>query len=393
MSKVAVLGGGASGIMSAITASRCGSKVILLEKNNRIGKKLLMTGNGRCNLTNIYANPSDYNSDFADSALKSFSSEDTVRFFKEIGLLTFADDEGRVYPLSNQAGAVLEVLLLEIERRNIKVICDFDADKIAKKEYGFEITDKTGRRVSADKIIVSCGGKAAPKTGSDGSGYTLLKGLGHSIKTPDKALVQLKTDKSIKGIRANASVTLKGRTETGEVQFTGYGLSGIPILNLSRNAENGDVVTLDMLPDYAENEVISLLKMRPVQSMETYLTGVINKQLGQMLLKECSIGKLSRTSDTLEDFEIEKIAKKLKKWYFTVTGKMGWDDAQATMGGIELSEVNPETMESVITKNCYITGEILDIDAKCGGFNLQWAWSSGFLAGKSASKTEKNNVL
>lgn len=386
MNKVAVLGGGASGVMAAVTAARCGSDVVLIEKNQRIGKKLLMTGNGRCNLTNMNLKADNYNSAFVRDALNGFSPENTVAFFKELGLLTFIEDEGRVYPLSNQASAVLEVLLLEIGRRNITVICGFDVAKIEKKGEKFEISDRTGKKVSADKIIVAFGGKAAPKTGSDGSGYYLLKELGHSVKAPEKALVQLKTDKSIKGIRAYAKVTLNGKTQTGEVQFTEYGISGIPVLNLSRYAKNGDTVKMDFLPEYSENELFRYLKMRPYQNLETYLVGIISKQLGQMLLKECDVGKLSRKSGTLEDFEIEKIAHKLKNWKLTITGKTDWDNAQVTKGGIELSELNPKTMESKIVNGLYITGEMLDIDAPCGGFNLQWAWSSGFAAGKSAGE-------
>ena len=388
MNKVAVLGGGAAGIMAAITAARSGSRVILLEKNNRVGKKLLMTGNGRCNLTNVNLKAEDYNSAFVCDAIDRFSAKDTIAFFKELGLFTFVEDGERVYPLSNQASAVLEVLLLELVRENVEIICDFDVAKVQKTENGFEIIDKNERKISADKIIAAFGGKAASQTGSDGSGYRILAQLGHSVKTPDKALVQLKTDRSIKGVRAYAKVTINGKSEMGEVQFTGYGLSGIPVLNLSRYAKEGDTVTLDLLPNFSENELLEQLKKRHNQSMETYLVGILNKQLGQMLLKECNIGKLSRNSYDLKDFEVENIAKKLKNWKFTVTGKMGWDNAQVTMGGIELSEVNPKTMESKIAKGCYITGEILDIDAKCGGFNLQWAWSSGFVAGENAAKTE-----
>ncbi|MBR4720602.1 MAG: NAD(P)/FAD-dependent oxidoreductase [Clostridia bacterium] len=393
MNKVAVLGGGASGIIAAITAARRGSEVAILEKNSRIGKKLLMTGNGRCNITNMNLKAENYNSAFVCDALNTFSAKDTIEFFKEIGLLTYEEQEGRVYPVSNQASAVLEVLRLEIERQNVTVVCDFDITKIEKYSDGFFIYSKNGEKIAANRIIVALGGKSAQNTGSDGSGYRLLTDLGHSVKTPDKALVQLKTDKSIKGVRAYAKASVNGIEEKGEVQFTGYGLSGIPILNLSRYAKSGDVLTLDMMPDYTEDELFEYLQKRHNQNLETYLIGMLNKPLGQMLLKECDIGKLSRKSESLEDFEIKKIAKKLKGWSFIVTGKMGWDNAQVTMGGIELSEIDSKTMESKIVKNCYITGEMMDIDAECGGFNLQWAWSSGFAAGKNAAKTEESDEV
>ncbi|MBR4173409.1 MAG: NAD(P)/FAD-dependent oxidoreductase [Clostridia bacterium] len=385
MSKVAILGGGASGIMAAITAARCGSKVVLLERNHRIGKKLLMTGNGRCNITNMNVGADSYNSAFVCDALKNFSVADTLDFFKKIGLLTYVEDEGRVYPVTNQASAVLDILRFELERRNIEIVCDFDTVKIEKNEKGFVITEKNGKKVTADRVVVALGGKSAPSTGSDGGGYRLLEMLGHSVKTPEKALVQLKTDKSIKGVRCLCKVSLNGKSETGEVQFTGYGLSGIPVLNLSKYAKDGDRITLDMIPDFTETELFEYLKKRDNQPLETYLVGMLNKPLGQMLLKECNIGKLTRESGSLEEFEIEKIAKKLKNWCFAVTGKMGWDNSQVTSGGIELLEVNPKTMESTLVKELYLSGEILDIDAPCGGFNLQWAWSSGYLAGKNAA--------
>jgi len=386
MNKIAVLGGGASGIMAAISAARHGADVTLIEKNHRIGKKLLMTGNGRCNFTNINLKAEDYNSAFVRDALDGFSVTDTVAFFKEIGLVSIEEDGGRLYPASEQASAVLEVLLLELERRKVKIICDFNVDKISKTDTGFEVISKDGGKIYADKIIASFGGKAAPKTGSDGSGYRLLEMLGHSFTPLSCALVQLKTDRSIKGVRAKATVKLRDITEKGEVQFTEYGLSGIPIFNISRYAQKGDIITLDLMPDYSENKLFEYLKKRNAQKLETYLVGIVNKQLGQMLLKECGVGKLSQNSGELEEFKIEKIAKTVKNWHFTVTGKMPWENAQITKGGIKLFEVSSKTMESKLVKGCYITGEMLDIDAPCGGFNLQWAWSSGFMAGKYAAE-------
>jgi hypothetical protein len=386
MNKVAVLGGGASGIMAAITAARCGAEVTLVEKNHRIGKKLLMTGNGRCNFTNINLKADDYNSAFVRDALEAFSPTETIAFFKETGLISALEEGGRVYPASGQASAVLEVLLLELKRRNVKIVCDFNVNKISKSKTGFEIVSKDGEKILADKVIASFGGKAAPKTGSDGGGYRLLESIGHSITPVSCALVQLKTDRSIKGVRAKAMVTLGDKKEAGEVQFTEYGLSGIPVFNLSRYAQKGDIITLDLMPDYSENELFEYLKNRNEQSLETYLVGIVNKQLGQMLLKDCGIGKLSRNSRELKEFEIEKIAKTIKNWHFTVTGKMPWENAQVTRGGVRLLEVFSKTMESKLIRGCYITGEMLDIDAPCGGFNLQWAWSSGFAAGKSAAQ-------
>lgn len=241
------------------------------------------------------------------------------------------------------------------------------------------------RDISAKKVIVATGGMASPKSGSDGKGYELLKAFGHHVTKLTPSLVQLKTERSIGGVRAFGKVmTESGKSETGEIQFNNYGISGIPVFNLAKYVKKGEFVSLDLLPQYTEAEVISILKSRPKQTLETYLTGILNKALGQMLLKECGISPLSAESDTLNISELEKIAKKIKDWRFFVMGTMPWDNAQVTSGGVELSEINPETMESRLVKNLYVTGEVLDIDGPCGGYNLQWAWASGSLAGSEA---------
>lgn len=383
---VAVIGGGASGIVAAIFAARCGKKVCILEKNPRIGKKILATGNGRCNFTNINAKDTDYNSDFVGSSLERFSPKSAIAFFEELGLLSKEEAEGRVYPLSGQATAVLDVLRLELSRLSVKEMVDFDVQKIEKTKDGFEIFSRN-EKVKAEKVIVATGGKASPKTGSDGMGYELLKALGHHTTKLVPSLVQLKCEKSVGGVRAYGRVTTQsGKSDVGEIQFNNYGISGIPVFGIAKYVKKGEPVFLDLLPDYKEDEVVKILKNKPKQTMETYLIGILNKALAHFLLKECGISPLSKMSDTLKNDEIIKIAKKIKCWRFDVTGTMPWDNAQVTAGGIELSEVNPETMESKLIKNLYITGEVLDIDGPCGGYNLQWAWASGMVAGSEASR-------
>jgi len=390
MYNVAVIGGGASGMMSAIMAKRAGCDVVIAEKNPRIGKKILVTGNGRCNFTNIGLSCKDYNSEFVKQAIESFTPNDVIEFFKELGMLSVVEDKGRVYPFSLQASALLDVLLMEIERLGIEILTDFDVLSINNTDNHFEITAKNSRTVVANKVIISTGGMAAPKTGSDGMGYQILKKLGHTIIKPEPALVQLKTDKGIAGIRAYAKVKLKEKEEFGEVQFTTYGLSGIPIFNMSRFAGIGDEIILDLAYDMENKELFSYLKARPAQKLESYLIGILNKPLGQMLLKDCDLGKLSRNSDSLNDKELWTITDKIKNWKFIVKGKMPWENAQVTKGGILLDEVDSKTMESKIVKNLFVTGELLNIDAPCGGYNLQWAWSSGAVAGRSASRELSN---
>lgn len=383
---IAIIGGGASGIAAAIFAARSGKKVAVLEKNQRVGKKILSTGNGRCNFTNANASVAHYNSDFVEYALGRFSQKDAVRFFDELGLLAKEEAEGRIYPLVGQATAILDVLRLEMDRLGVRTICDFDVATIKKDKENFIIKSKTGDEISAQKVIVATGGMAAPKTGSDGSGYRLLTALGHTRTTLVPSLVQIKTKRGIQGVRANGKITLEdGKSAIGEIQFASTGISGIPAFGLAKYVKEGEIISVDLLPEYNYDEVLALLKKRPVQTMETYLIGIINKTLAQVLLKECGITPLSKSSKDLTDKEIKKIAGKIKKWDFVAGSPMPWENAQVTAGGITLSEVNEKTMESKLVPGLYITGELLDIDGACGGFNLQWAWASGYVAGSEAA--------
>ena len=346
----------------------------------------MATGNGRCNFTNVNACADNYNSDFVQYALDKFTPTDVIDFFKEEGLLSRTEAEGRVYPLSGQATAVLDVLRLELERLSVKVLAEFDEEKIEKKDDIFEISSQN-QRMKANKVIIATGGMASPKSGSDGKGYELLKDFGHKTTKLIPSLVQLKTEKSVGGVRAYGKVTTQsGISETGEIQFNNYGISGIPVFGIAKYVKKGETVFLDLLPDYTEEEVFGILKTRPKQTMETYLIGILNKALGQFLLIECGISPLSKMSDTLRDDEMMRIAKKIKSWRFDVTGTMPWENAQVTSGGIERSEIDEKTMESKLVKGLYVTGELLDVDGPCGGYNLHWAWASGKLAGSEAAR-------
>jgi len=388
--KVVIIGGGASGLMAAISAARNGAYTVVLEKNDRVGKKILSTGNGRCNFTNINTEIGDYNTDFVSHAISVFSPEKTIGFFKEIGVLPKIEDEGRVYPLSCQASAVLDVLRAEAVRVGVFIKTDFPVMRIEKNNGAFSIYSVNNEKVSADKVIISTGGYAAPKSGSDGDGFRILKEMGHTVTKTKPALCQLMTNKGVHGVRQYAKVTLASKySQTGEIQFNKENISGIPIFNLSRFANAGDEILVDFLPDYSYDDVVMLLKSRPEQTMETYLIGILNKNLSYVVLKDIGIYPLSRSSISLSFDEIKAIASALKGWRLEVTGLMSWDNAQVTAGGILLSEICNTTMESKIESGLYITGELCDVDAKCGGYNLQWAWSSGYLAGREAAQCIK----
>lgn len=402
MPEIAVIGGGASGILAAIAAAENGAGVTIYEKMDRIGKKLLATGNGRCNFTNLYAEEKNYHGDrpeFIRGAVNKFWVGETIELFNSLGIVEYTENEGKTYPYSRQAAAVLDVLRLRLEELGVKIAVQTEIKKISTEKGGFCLTDRKGGRCRADKVIVSTGGRASPQLGSDGSGYELLRSLGHEVTKTFPTLVQVKIKngqtRPMMGIKTDAAVTVKvgGRalkTLSGEVLFTEYGLSGPPIFSLSRyvgeykNAE----IYLDLMPEFSHEELVRLLTERrsPAKTLEYYLVGMLNKRVGQTLLKGCGIAPLSKKSSELSRAEIIRIAEAIKAWRFETEGTMSWSNAQATAGGISVAHVNPKTMESKLCRGLYITGELLDIDGDCGGFNLQWAWSSGYIAGKSAAE-------
>ena len=402
MQDVAVIGGGASGLVAAISAARNGARVTVLERADRVGKKLLATGNGRCNFTNINASERNYHGAhpaFVSEVVHAFWVEETLQFFEELGILARVEEEGKIYPYSGQASAVLDVLRMEAERVGVQVRCGFEARLIQPGRKGFCIESYDRQKVFADKVIVAAGGKASPNLGSNGSGYPMLERLGHRVTALYPALVQIKTDpeyvKGLKGIKFNGTAVFyvhgtEAARETGEILFTEYGLSGPPIFKLSRLASvhKDCEIVLDLMPEYDREQILALLKARktPKKTLETYLVGMLHKKLALLLLKSCGLAPLSRASDTLSDAALSKIAAQIKGWRFHVRGTMSWNNAQVTAGGIDVRDVDAKTFESKLVRGLYITGELLDIDGDCGGYNLQWAWSSGFLAGAAAAR-------
>lgn len=400
--KIAVIGGGAAGLTAAISAARCGADVTIYERCDRAAKKILATGNGRCNMTNINADVSRYHGKspkFIMGAMNRFWVSETLDFFRELGLISKTEESGKVYPYSLQAAAVSDVLRFEAERLGVKTLCEFEAESISPSGGGYTIAFSNGKKIYADRVIIAAGGKASPKLGSDGSGYRLAKKLGHTVTNLFPALVQIKTDntytKSLQGMKIFASASLYEKNKLkksslGEVLFTEYGLSGPPIFDLSRLASTSENsrITLDIMPEYSKEQVCRMLAERKnnYKTLENYFIGMLPKKLGQVLLKACGIAPLSKLCSTLTEKDIAQLAEKIKAWAFEVRGTTGWNNAQVTAGGVNVSEVNPATMQSKIKNGIFFAGEILDIDGDCGGFNLQWAWSSGFIAGKSAAE-------
>ena len=397
--KVLVIGGGASGMMAALTAAEDSrNTVTLLERQSRVGRKLLATGNGRCNLTNLHASPDHYHGqhpEFVRPALERFGVVETLDFFKNLGLLTVAEDSGKVYPFSDQANSVVDVLRFTLEQRGVDLHCGYEVQFIGKKARGYNV--KTAEEAFyCDKLIVACGGAAGGKLGGTDLGYKLLKSMGHTVTSLHPALVQLKTDtaatRSLKGVRADAGLSLKRNGVTvlensGEVQFTDFGISGPAVFELSREAAFGGelVLLLDLLRPYSETELFNFFEKKqqnmPSILLEDFLTGILHNRLGRVVLKQAGLD-LNRQAETLTAKELHTIAHWVKFFPLTVTGVMGLEQAQVTAGGILTSEFRPDTLESRLCPGLFATGEVLDIDGDCGGYNLQWAWSSGRVAGQ-----------
>ncbi len=383
---VIIVGGGMSGLVSAIEIKRNfpEMQVAVFERLDRVGKKILATGNGRCNLDNLNANENDYNSpQFVKSVLDEYTPYSNLEFWKSLGLVTFSDEEGRVYPRSNSAQSVLDLLRLEIEKLNIKVIYE-NVSHISKDKY-FTVNGEQAKRV-----ILSAGGCSSPKQGSDGSGFELAKMLGHKITPLYPSLVQITTEtnvvKQLKGIRVKGKLTLTENEKTigkssGEILFADYGLSGIATMDLSRflKGNKNAKIYLDMLTDMKKDDIVSYLfgikKQSPEIESESLLIGVLPKQIGKVVLKKLNIS-LNEKIKNLNKKDFENIAELIKKFPFKVTGTKGFEFSQATSGGVDLKEVSPITLMSKKVKDLYFCGEILDVDSHCGGFNLHWAVSS-----------------
>lgn len=399
-----IIGGGASGLTAAISAARRGARVTVLEHMPRVGKKILSTGNGKCNMTNLFLDASCYRCscpEFPMEVIRRFPPEETIRFFRQLGILT-TDRNGYVYPASGQAQTVLDALREEAEMLGVTVVLDCHVRTLRKKGQRFHADTDHGN-FSGDFLILAAGSMAAPSTGSDGSGYELSRVFGHRILTPLPALVQLCCQggffRSVAGVRTEASVSLYSggqllASDRGELQLTDYGISGIPVFQVSRYASQAlhrrkqVTAVLDFLPSMDHHELFELLREQKKylsgRQAGTYLNGIFHKKLAALFLKEAGI-RPETPVEQLAKQELAALCRIIKEFSVPVVKTNSFAQAQVCAGGVDTSEVDPETMESRLTEGLYFAGEILDVDGICGGYNLQWAWSSGYLAGKQAA--------
>lgn len=402
---VIIIGGGASGMTAAISAAREGAEVILIEHKERLGKKILSTGNGRCNVTNECMTTACFRSD--DSAivgevLEQFGAEKTMQFFEELGVI-LKSRQGYIYPVSDQASAILEVLEMELQRLSVTICLEHRILEVKKKPQGYLVNTDKGT-YKGDALILATGGKAAPVLGSDGSGYAYAKQFGHHLSPVVPALVQLRGSgvsfKQVAGVRTHAKVSLfvddtVVGSDTGEVQMTNYGISGIPVFQVSRYAAKGlyekrkVLAELDFFPELSEEDfqafVTERLEKHGYKTAEAFFVGMLPKKLIGFLLKEARI-PLHVRMDSVYDEKVKTLLSLCKHFPIVIEGTNDFEQAQVCAGGVKTTEVHPKTLESVYVSDLYLVGELLDVDGICGGYNLQWAWATGFLAGKAAAK-------
>ncbi len=407
MKRILIVGGGAAGIAAALQAARTNpiAQITILERLDRVGKKILATGNGRCNLGNWGIVPEIYHSRTPDrlaQLLEQMPADKTIRFFEQLDLLITTDDAGRIYPYARQASMVLDILLHALQQAHISVICGAEVSAITHHKKGFSVQTQDGKEYHADAVILTTGGKAAPKQGSNGSGYPLAVSMGHTCTELHPALVGLRCRSKLlgrlKGLRTQAQVTLyvdkrKAATDCGELQWNEYGISGIPAMNLSgtlamHSPYNSAEVRIDFFPDFDYHELRSLLtqriQRRGAEPLDALLSGTVPKRMVSAVCQSLSL-PLSQTGAELTRRDVDSLLSALKGWALPITGTQPWEQAQVTAGGIPLTEID-DTFQSLRQPNLYLAGEILDAAGDCGGFNLHWAWCSGCIAGQSAAQ-------
>lgn len=409
--KVAVIGAGASGMMAAITASEFGAEVTLYEKNDRVGKKILATGNGRCNFSNLALSVEQYycdDKDKLDKLFQTFSALDAVSFFEKCGMMTKSKN-GYLYPYSEQASAILDILRMELVEKEVKLCSETEITDIiySREKMAFQLKEPDGKKRCYDKVILACGSPASLKKGAGRTGYKLAESLGHRIRPIMPGLVQLISDapfcKSLAGVRCQAGIRLlidgeEHASEQGEVQFTDYGVSGIPIFQVSRLAgyalREGREVTilLDFFPEQGDRQAFEeFVRKRFInnqnRTLEEFLTGTLNRKINMVLIKQCGC-KTNMTAAEAGYGKISEMIQKSRAFEIHINEINSVENAQICAGGVAFEELDAK-LQSKLVPGLYVTGELVDVDGKCGGYNLQWAWTSGYVAGKSAAEDGK----
>lgn len=405
---IAIIGAGASGMTAAIAAARNGAEVTLFEKNDRVGKKILVTGNGKCNLTNLEFDLGQYYCEDKEKLQKQFDLFpvwETISFFESLGLMVKSKN-GYVYPYSEQASSVLDILRMELKRCRVKVITGTEiiAADWQKGNRRFQVKDKEGKKFYYDRLILSCGSPASLKRGDGVVGYEIAKAFGHRIKPVVPGLVQLKSNdrfvKALAGVRCHADVKLmldgqETDFESGELQFTEYGISGIPVFQLSRTAayalkkKQTVMVQINFFPDQEEKVFLYTSRLRYEtqleKTLEEFLTGTQNKKINMVMIKQAGLNPEMKVKEAGWK-KIGTMMRRYQNFIIHISDVNTIDKAQVCAGGVDYTQISVN-LQSKLVKGLYFSGEMLDVDGKCGGYNLQWAWTSGYIAGVNAAKT------
>ncbi len=397
-----VVGAGAAGLVAAITSARAGQKILLLEQNTKIGKKILVSGNGKCNIDNKYISTNRFhgqNTDFIEEVLKGYDFEVVEKFFTSIGLELIEGKEGKMFPMSLQASSVVEMLEYEAKRVGVQILCDCVVTALDKESDIFTVETSQGVK-TAKKLLLSSGSPAAPQLGGSNSGYAFATKMGHSLIPRYPSLVQLCSEetwtKECAGVKVAGVAQLYANGEyiiekKGDLLFTNYGISGLAILDLSREVStrlaNFDYceLNLDLMPELSKEKLTNLLMGRIKEGskkpIEIWLHGVMNKKLISIILEQSKC-KAEQEND-LNRKEVSKLVYTIKNLKLSIIDTKGFKGAEVATGGVNTTEINPQTMESKLVPNLYFAGEILDVDGDRGGFNFHFAWVSGLRVGNS----------
>lgn len=399
---IGIIGAGAAGLVCALELAKRGEKVQVFEKNRKIGRKILATGNGRCNITNQNIHTTNYhglNPSFVNPSINHFNTEICKKFFSELGIEMVEGQKGRLYPKSQQSSSVVDLLVYECKRLEVEFHLESEVIKIEKKEQGF-ILYTEDKSLHIKKLLIATGGLAMPSLGSCESGYSFAKSFGHTIIEPFASLTQLITQenlKSISGVKCEGSISVYSGKEVvseqvGDILFTDYGVSGSAILDISRSVaenlryEDEVSISLDLASEYnyktLENLLLKRKKHANNKSIELWLNGFINSKLAKYIARFLS----EKSANELNTKDVKKLVYLLKKFRLKIVDTKGFKTAEVTAGGVLSEEVNATTLESKLQENLYFAGEVLDVDGDCGGYNLHWAWASGYNAAVHMAK-------
>ena len=386
-SKIAIIGAGASGILTSIILASKNYDVTVYEQNSKVGKKLLTTGNGRCNITNQNISLDNFHSDnidFVKNTLNKFNYNQCKTFFNNIGIEFICQQKNRVYPMSLQASSVVDSLEYEAKRYGVKFILNTSIKDIKYQNQNYIINEN-----SYSKVIIATGSLAMPKLGGNDSGYKFAQLFGHNIIEPFASLVQLQSCN--KNLEMISGVKIEGivNDHFGDILFTKYGISGSAILDISRDISNklqyqkSVKVSIDTMPNFSRNKLVDMLNKRATKyndrEIVIWLDGFINKKLAKYIILNSNINNNIKYVKFLGKKDILKIVHTIKNLEFEITNTKGFETCEVCAGGIDTMQINPKTMESKLQKNLYFIGEVLDVDGDCGGYNLHWAWTSGYI--------------